>query len=513
MTPEVLITGAGPTGLVLALWLTRLGVKIRIIDKTAAPGTTSRAMAVHARTLELYGQEPGLAPEVIADGHKVESLNIWTGGRRTATVPLGVFGEHQTPYPFVLTYPQDAHEKLLIKHLESAGVTVERQTELVSFVQDTSGIRAKLKNTSGEIEEVAATYLCGCDGAHSTVRAGLGMSFEGGTYSQIFYVADVEAEGAVVADKQGYFCLNPKDFCLVFPLKGNNIRLIGVVPDGVKKDISALTFDDVAARVTVDTQLTVKKVNWFSAYHTHHRMADSFRRDRVFLLGDAAHIHSPAGGQGMNTGIGDAINLAWKLKAVLRGEAAADILGTYATERMGFARQLLKTTDKAFRFVTGGTYLGGLLRSFVLPHLLPLLFKIPGIGGKAFRTISQIGISYPLSPLSAGRGKDVAHSMNRRISGGDRMPVLKDPENAAALNCQRWNLQVYGETPAEVEVFAAEQGLPLFPFPYSAEAEIEGIAPGGFLLVRPDGNVAFSGGAGDVPKLREYVMRWQLIFR
>ncbi len=502
MNTEVLITGAGPTGLVLALWLTRMGVAVRIIDKTAAPGTTSRAMAVHARTLELYGQEQGLAAEVVADGHKVEHLNIWTRGKRTGRMPLGKFGEGLTPYPFVLTYPQDAHEKLLIKHLEAAGIRVERQTELTGFTQDKNGVTAQLKNASGAIEEVMAAYLCGGDGAHSTVRNTLGMSFEGGTYSQIFFVADVEAEGAVTANQEGYFCLNPKDFCLVFPLKKKNIRIIGIVPDDVKKDIATLSFDDVAKRVAADTNLNVTNVNWFSAYHTHHRMADSFRRDRVFLLGDAAHIHSPAGGQGMNTGIGDAINLAWKINAVLRGHIVPDVLNTYAAERMGFARRLLKTTDTAFRFVTGGSYLSGLLCSRLLPYLAPLLFKIPGFGKMAFRTISQLGIAYPRSALSAG-------SRDLPIVPGDRMPFIA--AHADASNAGHWNLQSFGDIPADVKAFCQQHGLAHYSFPYYRV----GTAPaaGAFYLVRPDGYVAFAGSVEDVPLLREYITRWRLIFR
>src|SRR6516165_9061606 len=190
----VLIIGAGPTGLVLALWLTRLGVNVRIIDKTAEPGTTSRALAVQIRTLEFYRQL-GFADSLIAEGVKMAAVNLWVKGARTARVPIGRIGEGQTPYPFVLIYPQDAHEQLLIEQLADLGVHVERQTELVHFEQNGDGVRATVRRPDGHEEICDAAYLAGCDGARSFVRESLRVGFPGGTYEDLFYVADVEATG------------------------------------------------------------------------------------------------------------------------------------------------------------------------------------------------------------------------------------------------------------------------------------------------------------------------------
>ena len=218
---DVLIVGAGPTGLVLALWLTKLGVKVRIIDKTAEPGTTSRALAVQARTLELYRQLD-LAGAVVSRGHKVPAVNLWVKGEPKARLPFETIGADLTPYAFLEIFPQDQHERLLIERLSAFGVSVERQTELVSF-QDDDRITARLRKAGGVDEDCEASYLAGCDGARSTVREALGTGFPGGTYRQIFYVADVDASGPPL-NGELHVDLDEADFLAVFPLAGGWAR-------------------------------------------------------------------------------------------------------------------------------------------------------------------------------------------------------------------------------------------------------------------------------------------------
>src|SRR5262249_2591063 len=217
MTPsDVLIIGAGPTGLILALWLARLGVNIRIIDKAAEPGTTSRALAVHARTLELYRQL-GLADVVVAQGHKVPAVRLWVKGRPRARISFEDIGAHLTPYAFLQIFPQDEHERLLIARLGELGVSVERQTELLRYRDRGTHVVAHLRGPDGREESCEAAYIAGCDGAHSVVRETMGTGFAGGTYRQIFYVADVEASGSAI-DGELHVDLDEADFLAVFPL-------------------------------------------------------------------------------------------------------------------------------------------------------------------------------------------------------------------------------------------------------------------------------------------------------
>jgi 2-polyprenyl-6-methoxyphenol hydroxylase-like FAD-dependent oxidoreductase len=298
---DVLIVGAGPTGLVLSLWLGKLGVKPRIIDKTSEPGTTSRALAVHARTLELYRQLD-LADAVIERGHKVPAVNLWVRGNREARISFKDIGADITPYPFLHIFPQDEHERLLIARLEAMDIAVERRTELIGYSDEGDRIVARLRGAAGGEERCEAGYIAGCDGAHSLVRQTMGTGFPGGTYRQIFYVADVEASGPPL-DGELHVDLDEADFLAVFPLAGEGrARLIGTVRDERAEHPEALKFEDVSGLAIDHLKVRVGKVNWFSTYHVHHRVTEHFRKGRAFLLGDAAHIHSPAGGQGMNTG-------------------------------------------------------------------------------------------------------------------------------------------------------------------------------------------------------------------
>ncbi len=449
---QVLIAGAGPTGLVLALWLTRLGVSVRIIDKTAEAGTTSRALAVQSRTLEFYRQI-GLADAVVDGGVKIAGINLWVKGSKAARVPFRQIGEDLSPFPSALMFPQDAHERLLIERLQALGVTVERRTELLRFEQTSDGVHATLRQPDGTEESCRAAYLAGCDGARSIVREVLGATFPGGTYTQLFYVADVDATGPVT-DHELHVDLDDADFLAVFPLKGTGrIRLVGTVREPADAN-SELTFDDVSPRAIAQLRLGIAKVNWFSTYHVHHRVAPSFRQGRAFLLGDAAHIHSPVGGQGMNTGIGDAVNLAWKLAAVLNHQAADSLLDTYEVERIRFARRLVATTDRGFTLATSDGALARQVRTRLIPSVAPWLFRWPPLRRFLFRTVSQIGINYRHSPLSAGKAG--------AVRGGDRLPWVRTTtghDNFAPLTSLTWQVHVYGEARAELTATCGELEL------------------------------------------------------
>jgi 2-polyprenyl-6-methoxyphenol hydroxylase-like FAD-dependent oxidoreductase len=487
---DVLIVGAGPTGLVLALWLAKLGVRARIVDKAPEPGTTSRALAVQARTLELYNQI-GLAADVVARGRTISAINLWVAGRRVAHAVFGEMGTGVSPFPFALVFPQDEHEQLLIERLAAEGIHVERQTEVVSVEDTGDRVIARLKRFDGTLETCTATYIAGCDGGHSIVRESIHAAFSGGTYAHLFYVADVEATGDVL-NGEVHVGLDRVEFLAVFPLKRDgHARLVGTVRDESDEAQAKLSWDDVSRRVIAWMRIDVTRVNWFSTYRVHHRVADTFRKGRAFLVGDAAHVHSPVGGQGMNTGIGDAINLAWKLAAVLRGAAPAAILDSYETERIAFARRLVATTDQGFTAVTSTNPLIRLLRLRALPAVVPWLFRLGRTRRFMFRTVSQISVNYRGSQLSQGRAGS--------IEGGDRLPWLKmdGSDNFALLSSLAWQVHVYGDAAPELRSACAGRRLPLHVFVWHDAMADAGVERDAIYLVRPDGYVALATPAPD----------------
>jgi 2-polyprenyl-6-methoxyphenol hydroxylase-like FAD-dependent oxidoreductase len=494
---DVLIIGAGPTGLVLALWLTKLGVNVRVLDKTAEPGTTSRALAVQARTLELYRQL-NLTDAVVERGHKVPAVNLWVKGEPAARLPFERIGSDLTPYPFLHIFPQDQHERLLIERLEALGVSVERRTELVSFTDGGERVIARLRGPEGQEETCEASYIAGCDGARSIVRETIGTGFRGGTYRQLFYVADVEAAGPAL-DGELHVDLDEADFLAVFPLAGKGrARLIGTVRDERADHANTLKFEDVSDRAITNLKVNVQKVNWFSTYHVHHRVTEHFRKGRAFLLGDAAHIHSPAGGQGMNTGIGDAINLAWKLATVLAGHAPDKLLDSYEAERIGFARRLVATTDRVFSFATAEGRIADILRTRVAPVLFPKVIAFEAVREYIFRTVSQITLNYRGCPLSTG---SAGH-----VHGGDRLPwvPIDGKDNFESLAAITWQVHVYGSASAELVTWCASHDVPLHVFDWRSEHDAAGLARDAAYLLRPDTYVALADASGAPATLDRY---------
>jgi 2-polyprenyl-6-methoxyphenol hydroxylase-like FAD-dependent oxidoreductase len=497
MRSDVLIIGAGPTGLVLALWLTRLGVKVRLIDQTVEPGTTSRALAVQARTLELYRQLD-LADTVVAQGHKIPAVNLWVKGERATRLPFETIGADLTPYAFLQIFPQDQHERLLIERLGALGVSVERRAELIGFKDEGERVTARIRGPDGKEETAEASYIAGCDGARSLVRETIGTGFPGGTYRQIFYVADIEASGPPL-DGELHIDLDEADFLAVFPLAGKGrARLIGTVRGERADQPDKLQFEDVSGRAIDHLKVNIEKVNWFSTYRVHHRVTEHFRKGRAFLLGDAAHIHSPAGGQGMNTGIGDAINLAWKLAAVLAGTASDELLDSYEAERIGFARRLVATTDRVFSFATADGRIADILRTRVAPILIPKVIRFERAREFLFRTVSQIMLNYRGGPLSQG---SAGH-----VHGGDRLPwvACDGHDNFDTLAIMEWQVHVYGTASAELSRWCSSHGVALHAFEWHAQHETAGLARDALYLVRPDSYVAFADASASADALERY---------
>jgi 2-polyprenyl-6-methoxyphenol hydroxylase-like FAD-dependent oxidoreductase len=489
----VLIVGAGPTGLVLALRLARHGVPFRIIEKSAGPGQASRAIAVQARTLEFY-QQLGLAQEVVDLGIKLEAAHLREGGREFVTLAFGNLGDGLSPFPFALSFAQDEHERFLVRKLEAAGVSIEWGVALRKFEDADDHVRVVLEKDGAE-EICEASYLCGCDGAHSSVRQCLGLDFPGGTYAQLFYVADVRIAEGFKRDIVGN--LGAGGLALMFPVRTTGMqRLIGTVPEPLS-DHPDLTFEELRPHVEPLLGVTVAQVNWFAIYHVHHRVAARFRVGRVFIAGDAGHIHSPAGGQGMNTGIGDAVNLSWKLADVIRSRAHPSLLDTYESERIVFARRLVASTDTAFKGMVGQGWGGRLLRTWLVPRLMPTLTRLPMIRRLIFKTISQIRISYRDSALSEGKAG--------RIHGGDRLPWVPDGGgNFAPLASLDWQIHIYGKAGQPLRDAATESTLPVHEFAWTEAARRAGLRQNAAYLVRPDGHVAAAFPDQDPDRLTRY---------
>jgi 2-polyprenyl-6-methoxyphenol hydroxylase-like FAD-dependent oxidoreductase len=508
-TTSVLIAGAGPSGLVLALNLAARGIAFRLVDDKNGPGEQSRAMVVHARTLEFY-QQLGFADEVVAQGVPIETGHLREGGERgngseLLKLDFKEFGTGISPYPFILAYPQDDHERLLVGKLKAAGGDVEWQTKLTDLTQDGARVQAKLASARGTVEEVEADYICGCDGAHSQVRQSLGVGFPGGTYEQVFYVADVKIASGFKPDL--YFNLGEDILSLMFPVRTSGMqRLIGLIPPELSQR-EDLTFEDIRDQVEKLVDVKVMEVNWFSRYKVHHRVAERFRVERAFLLGDAAHIHSPVGGQGMNTGIGDAVNLAWKLAEVIQGRAGSLLLDSYEPERIGFARLLVSTTDRAFTPMVSHGWRGEFVRRILAPLLFTVATRLDMGRHAIFRTISQTRIHYEDSPLSEGKAGSV--------HGGDRLPWvhLKDGDNFQPLRSLAWQAHIYGTVDEALEKLCRRIGLAIHSFAWSEGIDSAGFERDALYLVRPDGYVALAANRKSaVEKLAAFVEKLALRF-
>jgi 2-polyprenyl-6-methoxyphenol hydroxylase-like FAD-dependent oxidoreductase len=510
MNIDVLIVGAGPTGLMLANQLARRHVRTLIIDRHSGPAQQTRAMAVHARTLEIYSQL-GIADRALALGRRGTGGNLWSEGQLRARIPLGDIGQDLSPFPFVLMLGQDANERLLGEHLREQGQVVHWNTELVSLQQQTGSVKATLRQPDGSLQIVTATFVAGCDGGRSSVRELNGIGFPGAPYEHVFFVADTEARGPMVPDELNIY-LWRDGFHLFFPMHGTDRwRVIGILPPALRGDTS-LTFETLAPTIRKEAgaALDFRRCDWFSTYRIQHRCTEKFRDRRCFLLGDAAHVHSPMGGQGMNTGLQDAYNLAWKLALVIHGHANDSLLDSYQQERKQVAERLLSTTDRAFRLLVSDHWLAGLFRTRVFTRVAALAMRRPRAQRTAFMTLSQIGIRYPDSPLSGSSGALPATAPRP----GDRFPstaLAFRPDGAAEdlygkLDDTRFTLLVLGQEGVTVPTLGGQVNVHVLPesLPNGRALVKLGIPACAWYLLRPDGHVATCGARFDVTA----VHRW-----
>ena len=452
-TVDVVIIGAGPTGLMLACQLSLHGVKFRIYDKSVNHTTQSRALAVHARSLEIF-QQMGIADEALNRGKIVKGFESYFNGVKRMRMDMNLIRTRNlTLFPFILILEQSKTEELLENFLlKHAGIEIDRQCELISFVELSSGndhnlIECTIKDyrhsNEGEVIKIRTKFLCGCDGAHSRVREGLQLSFPGNTYEETLFVLDCRAkflETTPTNDAQ--FNLTSSGLFLLFPLEGQNMdnrwRVIGTIPHELLNSKEQLQFEDIEPDFSRRIQQNIQLYDplWMSVYRTHHRYAEAFYlRNKYFLLGDAAHIHSPVGGQGMNTGLQDAFNLAWKLAYTIQEKTGDNdkLLQTYNDERIEVAKGLVNSTDRVFSFMTSPHSFLLFLRLHILPYLMqylmfPLISRISLLRETIFKRVSMIGIQYRRSQLSMS--SDRRGSSRNKVQAGDRLPyVYTHPDN------------------------------------------------------------------------------------
>jgi 2-polyprenyl-6-methoxyphenol hydroxylase-like FAD-dependent oxidoreductase len=542
VTTDVLIVGAGPSGLVLANLLAARGVDFKIVDKKPGPVKESRAALVHVRTLGLLDRL-GVAGQAVERGVKITRVEVYERGRWAAAFPLvGRGAEGLTPFPYALGLEQQRTEQLLIEGLAAHGRRVEWETELVGLVPGGDQARAVMRRPSGAEEAIWAKWVVGADGSRSPVRHAIGLGFAGKTYDQTGFLADVELDASAEARVgSGTIRLNLTrgGFVGMAALSSGLYRLFGAVPPafaarstGVEVSHEAYAtvgLEDIQrwfdSYFFMDARL--ERAAWTALFRIHSRIAERFRAGRVFLVGDAAHIHSPAGGQGMNLGIGDAFNLGWKLALVAKGQAHERLLDSYEAERYPVALTVLRYTDRGFALEATTNPVAEWVRANVATRLVGPLLRLDAFRGLVFRLFSQTWISYRRSPIVAGERGEVpatggpcpgdrapfgvfesADAVRDRGAGsvfdliggtGHHLLLFQGPTPEPALGAYRRAIEeVLGRYAVEapVHVIAASQ---------HKLHRLYGAGAARFFLIRPDGHVAYTGSLGDLGGLAAYL--------
>lgn len=427
MQQPILICGAGPTGLMMALCLTRLGITCRIIDKLTAATTQSRALGIHARSLEIFDSLE-LIDDFIEQGLMVDKIAMFADKKQLAQLNYGMI---ESLFPYLLMLPQSATEAILAKHLSQAGVEVERGVELIDFNHHGDDVVVTLKTPQGS-EKVETPYLIGCDGAHSRVRKGLNLNFAGSSVQEQWILADVVASHQREEMAQQLVVFQDSHGVLViFPLGDNHYRLVSQRHANVdkNKEVTLGEFETMIDAM-IPWQFTIEESSWISAFTINYRRSNEIMKKRVFLCGDAAHIHSPVGGQGMNTGMQDAYNLAWKIAFVLKHEFKSELFESFAIERSAVAHDVLKETEMATKIAT--------LRNPILRwfrnKFVNWVSSNKRIQSLWAQNVSEIGIRYPKTQLSRDLIKP---SRLPVVAVGKRMPdlvVADDKQNSFHLH-------------------------------------------------------------------------------
>jgi 2-polyprenyl-6-methoxyphenol hydroxylase-like FAD-dependent oxidoreductase len=526
---DVLVVGAGPTGLALAAQLTAGGVRPRLIDRGADRAHESRALAIQPRTLEVLAGL-GVTDRLVERGNPAVQLRVHARGRMHA-VPMFDFGLADTAYPYLLFLSQAETERILEEHLTAAGVAVERRVELVDLTQTADRVIARLRHQDGGAQEtVAAQYVVGCDGGGSTVRRQAEIPFLGGSYPQTFVLADIDADG--IEPDAAHVFLTGAGMLFFFPLvHPAGWRMLAMRPPADRTPAQAAV--ELAEVQAIADTYTGKGVRlhdpvWTTNFRLHHRAATRYQAGRVFLAGDAAHIHSPAGAQGMNTGIQDAVNLAWKLTHTLH-HPYPELLATYHQERAPIGRTVLRFTDRAFTIATSTSPVLRFTRTRLAPAIIRLALTSKTGRRYAFRTVSQLDIRYRHSPLSV----EGPHAPRQGPRAGDRLPDARltcdgQPTTLhSTLAAPSWHLLLCGPPRAwsadqlaalttghsahlDVHLLTTQDMPGTLHDPHGQALRRLGITAGdaAHYLIRPDGHIGYRASSTNLTGLARYLPRW-----
>ena len=491
---EVLVVGAGPTGLMLAAQLLARGIHTRIVDKRRGPQPQSRAVSIHARTMEVF-DSMGLAQAFLEEGHRVRRFRMYAGRRTVMNLDVA---RNDSVYGFMLHLPQSETEHLLRAHLHELGGRVEHGLELLRVSDEGQHVNATVADEDGRVIQLTADYVVGCDGAHSRVRHEMGVAFEGQPYPQDWLLADVALEGAGRDDESHAFFRPDGGPLVCLPMGAGRWRV--VMPNAGEREGRAPSFEEIQDLIDqrAPRRIVASEPGWLGSFRCQLRSTRTYRAGHLLLAGDAAHIHSPAGGQGMNTGLSDANNLAWKLALVASGRASDQLLDTYAMERVPAASGVLGLSDR----IVGWSTMRHPVKRAVRNTVLPVVTSLPPVQKRAASRLSQLSLAYGPGPIIDPRGPRRGPKVGHRLPDVD---VRTDAGASRLFEVLRSGRHVLVVSAPDLWTVAREAGMDRYAgLVVAVQGHVGGARDSSFALVRPDGVLAVKGQRKDLGRVLEY---------